>query len=83
MAVTGASTIPEQISANILGMKTVAFGVITNPASGLVDNYTHDVEEILLAAKRGQEGLARTMFKMIEQFQFNPEHKVKIAVTVQ
>lgn len=35
VTVTGASTIPEQMAAFLLGMKGIGFAVVTNPATGL------------------------------------------------
>ena len=68
MTVTGASTIPEQMSAYMLGMKAVCFAAVTNPASGLAEGWTHDGEENLIAAKKALDGLGKTMWKIIEKF---------------
>lgn len=64
------------MSAYILGLKSVAFAAVTNPASGLSEGFTHDGEENLIAAKRCLDGLGKTMFKIIADFQLNPDYKL-------
>ena len=74
--VSGASTVPEQMAAWLLGVKVVGFAAVTNPATGTTDGWVHDGEHNLIAAKKCLEGLRKTIWKVIERFQFNPEHKV-------
>lgn len=52
MTVTGASTIPEQMVCSLLGMKCIAFGVVTNPATGLSESHSHDQEDVLTHAQK-------------------------------
>lgn len=73
--VSGASTVPEQIAAHLLGVKVVGFAAVTNPATGTADGWVHDGEHNLIAARKCLEGLKKTMWKIIEKFQFNPSHK--------
>ena len=70
ITVTGASTVPEQITAYMMGMKNVAFAAVTNPATGLADGWTHDGEENLVAARKCLDALGKTIFKIIEKFPF-------------
>ena len=72
--VSGASTVPEQMAAWLLGVKVVGFAAVTNPASGTTDGWVHDGEHNLIAAKKCLDGLKKTIWKVIEKFQFNPQH---------
>ena len=66
--VTGASTIPEQMSCYLMGMKNVGFAAVTNPATGFTEGFTHSGEDNLEHAKKAHEGLTKTIFKIIEKF---------------
>jgi len=50
--VSGASTVPEQLAASFLGVKCIGFAAVTNPCTGTADNYVHDGEHNLIAAKK-------------------------------
>jgi purine nucleoside phosphorylase len=39
---SGASTVPEQMAASLLGVRCLAFATVSNPASGTIENYVHD-----------------------------------------
>lgn len=65
--VSGASTVPEQIAAYFLGLKTVCFAAVTNPGSGLAEGWTHSGEENLIAAKKCLERLSATMNGIIKK----------------
>ncbi len=41
-AVVGASTVPEQTAAYLMGLKGVSFSAVTNPGTGLIENFVHD-----------------------------------------
>lgn len=60
----------------MLGIKAVCFGAVTNPASGLAEGWTHDGEDNLVAAKKCQNGLQKTIEKIIENFKFSDDHKI-------
>jgi hypothetical protein len=64
------------MSAYILGLKSVAFAAVTNPASGLSEGFTHDGHENLIAAKRCLDGLGKTIFKIITDFELDPAYKL-------
>jgi purine-nucleoside phosphorylase len=41
--VSGASTVPEQIAANLMGVKCVALAAVSNPCTGTIEGgWTHD-----------------------------------------
>jgi hypothetical protein len=73
--VTGASTIPEQMTAYLMGMKQVAFAAVTNPATGYAEGFTHSGEDNLVHAEKAHIGLGKTLFKIIEKFKLSDEPK--------
>jgi len=77
MATVGASTIPEQMTFYILGLKGIAFAAVTNPGTGLEDDFTHDGEANLIAAQRCLEGLTATILKIIEKVELPPPKKLE------
>lgn len=56
-----------------MGLKNVGFAAVTNPATGFGSDWTHSGEDNLEHAKKAHEGLAKTIFKIIEKFQFSDE----------
>lgn len=66
--VSGASTVPEQIAATLLGVKCIGFAAVTNPATGTADGWVHDGEHNLIAARKCLDGLKKTIYKVIEKF---------------
>jgi len=75
---SGASTVPEQIAASFLGVKCIGFAAVTNPASGTADGWVHDGEHNLIAAKKCVDGLKKVIWRLVEKYQFNPEHRLKL-----
>jgi hypothetical protein len=73
--VTGASTVPEQISASSLGVKCIGLGAISNPATGTVDGWIHDPEFYILAGKKSLAGLKLIIWRALEVYPFNPSYK--------
>ena len=63
----GMSTAPETIVSNYLGMKTVAFSLITNMAAGISNNKLNHKEVIEIGQKSGGKlcELVREMIKNI------------------
>ena len=63
----GMSTAPETIVSNYLGMKTVAFSLITNMAAGITDNKLNHNEVLEIGKKSGGKlcSLVRSMIKNI------------------
>jgi len=60
----------------LLGVKCIGFAAVTNPATGTSDgSWVHDGEHNLMAAKKCLEGLKKTIWKVIERFSFDNEHK--------
>lgn len=78
---SGASTVPEQLAASFLGVKCIGFAAVTNPASGTAEGWVHDGEHNLIAAKKCLEGLKKVIWRLVEKFEFNPEHKLKLNYT--
>ena len=78
---SGASTVPEQLAATFLGVKCIGFAAVTNPASGTTDGWVHDGEHNLIAAKKCLEGLKKVIWRLVEKFEFNPEHKLTLNYT--
>jgi hypothetical protein len=75
---SGASTVPEQLAASFLGVKCIGFAAVTNPASGTTDGWVHDGEHNLIAAKKCLEGLKKVIWRIIEKFEFNSSHTLKL-----
>lgn len=76
--VSGASTVPEQLAATLLGVKCIGFAAVTNPATGSQEGWIHDGEHNLLAAQKCLERLKATIWKVIEKFHFNREYKLML-----
>lgn len=79
--VSGASTVPEQLAATLLGVKCIGFAAVTNPASGTVDHWVHDGEGNLIAARKCLEGLRKVIWNIVLKFEFNPLHKLTLNYT--
>lgn len=79
--VSGASTVPEQLAATLLGVKCIGFAAVTNPASGTVDYWVHDGEGNLIAARKCLEGLRKVIWNIVLKFEFNPNHKLTLNYT--
>jgi hypothetical protein len=73
--VTGASTVPEQVSASSLGVKCIGLGAISNPATGTVDGWTHDPEFYILAGKKSLAGLKLIIWRALETYPFNADYR--------
>ena len=59
-----------------MGLKTVCFAAVTNPGSGLAENWKHDGEENLIAAKKCLEGLSGTMNAIIGKIELVEEKRL-------
>lgn len=64
----------------MLGMKNIGFAAVTNPATGLVSGWTHDGEGNLIAARKCLEGLTKTIYKIIEKFEFSEKRELNTGV---
>ena len=62
-------------------MKCIGFAAATNPASGTLDGWVHDGEHNLIAAKKCLEGMKKIIWRLVEKFEFNPDHKLKLNYT--
>jgi purine nucleoside phosphorylase len=67
--VTGASTIPEQIAAGIMGVKTLGIAAVSNPATGTIEGWVHEQEFYIQSAKRCIESLKKIIWKVIERYE--------------
>jgi len=76
--VSGASTVPEQLAASFLGVKCIGFAAVSNPASGTIDGWVHDGEQVLIAGKKALENLKKVIWKIIEKFEFNSSHNLNL-----
>ena len=60
-------------------MKCIGFAAVTNPATGTSDApWEHDGEKNLIAALKCLEGLKKVIWRIVEKFEFNPEHRLKL-----
>ena len=75
---SGASTVPEQMTASLLGVRCVAFATVSNPATGTVEHYVHDQDSILELGAKCIVNLKKTLWRIIEKFEFNPQHRVRL-----
>ena len=79
--VSGASTVPEQTAATLLGVKCIGFAAVTNPATGTVDSsWVHDGDHNLMAAQKCLGNLKKTIWKVIEKFSFNPDYQFRYSL---
>lgn len=75
---SGASTVPEQLAATFLGVKCIGFAAVTNPATGTAEAWVHDGEHNLIAAKKCLVSLKKVIWRLVEKFEYNPEHQLKL-----
>lgn len=68
----GMSTVPETIALNHMGVKTIAFAVVTNMATGIQDK-KHDHAHVVAMAKQASETLSLWLDALI--LQLSKEHK--------
>ena len=76
--VTGASTVPEQIAAAMMGVKTLGIAAVSNPATGTIVGWIHEQEFYIQSAKKCIANLKNIIFKCVENFQLQDDHKVKL-----
>ena len=69
------------MAASFLGVKCIGFASVTNPASGTAEGWVHDGEHNLIAAKKCLEGLRKVIWRIVEKFEFNSGHKLKLNYT--
>lgn len=79
--VTGASTVPEQIAATLMGLKTLGLGAVSNPATGTIDGWVHDAAYYLTSAKLSLSNIKKIAWKVIERFDLDPSHQFKHDLT--
>jgi hypothetical protein len=75
---SGASTVPEQLAATFLGVDCIGFAVPTNPATGIQEDHVHDGEHNLRVAAKCLVGLKAVIWRLVEKYQFNPEHRLNL-----
>jgi len=73
----GMSTVPEIMTANALGLNTIAISMITNLASFLSPVELSD-DDVRDASKKAIPNLRNVLLKVVEKIQPNPEQKKKI-----
>lgn len=79
--VTGASTVPEQVAAAFLGLKTLGLAAVSNPATGTIDGWVHEQEFYIKAAKKCLVALKNIIWKVVERFNFDPSYKLELNYT--
>ena len=62
---SGASTVPEQMAASLLGVRCIAFATVSNPATGTIEDYVHDQYSILELGQKCIVNLKKTLWKLI------------------
>ena len=61
-----------------MGVKCIGFAAVTNPATGTTDgSWVHDGEHNLIAARKCLDGLRKTIWKVVEKFDFKADYQFK------
>ena len=62
----------------MMGVKCIGFGAVSNPATGTVEAWTHEPEFYLHSVKKSLAGLKKVIWKIMEKYEFNSEHRALI-----
>lgn len=62
-----------------MGLKCLGLAAVSNPATGTIEGWVHEQEFYIRSAKLCLLTLKNIIWKVVERFELNPEHKQEIS----